>query len=59
MLALVTSKTIVMLIIFFEVIFFGNLVSKLSCFKNTYIMGLSLTFSGSLFLSIALLDILP
>ncbi len=38
---------------------FGNVVSSLACFSNKRIMDLAMTFSGTLFLSIAMIDVIP
>lgn len=48
-----------MVVFFAEVIVFGRFISNLQCFKNGKIMSYAMTFSGMLFLSIALLDIIP
>ena len=56
---LLIVKMVLMAVLFFEVVIFGNLVSRLTCFKNKLVMDLALTFSGALFLSIALVDIVP
>lgn len=52
-------KMVLMLAFFLEVTIFGNFVSSLACFSNKNIMDLAMTFSGSLFLSIALIDVIP
>ena len=52
-------KTILMLVFFTEVMVFGKFISALSCFKTGNVMSTAMTFSGMLFLSIALLDIIP
>jgi hypothetical protein len=52
-------KLVLMLVFFLEVTIFGNFVSRLNCFTNTVIMDLAMTFSGTLFLSIALIDVIP
>jgi zinc transporter ZupT len=48
-----------MLVFFLEVTIFGNFVSSLACFSNKNTMDLAMTFSGGLFLSIALIDVIP
>ncbi len=48
-----------MVAFFLEVTIFGNFISGLSCFKNKRIMDLAMTFSGTLFLSIAMIDVIP
>jgi len=48
-----------MVVFFFEVLIFGKFISNLECFRQTGIMAIAMTFSGSLFLSIALIDIMP
>jgi len=52
-------KTVLMAVFFLEVTIFGNFISKLECFKNKRIMDLAMTFSGTLFLSIAMIDVIP
>ena len=52
-------KLVLMAVFFLEVTVFGNCVSSLSCFSNKRTMDLAMTFSGSLFLSIALIDVVP
>lgn len=52
-------KIVLMCVFFLEVTIFGNVVSKLSCFRKGSIMDLAMTFSGTLFLSIAMIDIIP
>jgi len=42
-----------------EVVIFGKFISRLKCFNEGSIMSIAMTFSGTLFLSIALLDIIP
>jgi hypothetical protein len=44
---------------FLEVVIFGRFISNLKCFSEGQIMSVAMTFSGSLFLSIAMLDIIP
>lgn len=44
---------------FLEVTIFGRFISKMNCFKNSSIMETAMTFSGGLFLSIAMIDIIP
>jgi hypothetical protein len=48
-----------MLTFFLEVTIFGNCVSSLACFHNKRVMDLAMTFSGTLFLSIAMIDVIP
>jgi hypothetical protein len=48
-----------MLAFFMEVVIFGKFISNLKCFSEGQIMSVAMTFSGSLFLSIAMLDIIP
>lgn len=48
-----------MIAFFLEVTIFGNFVSGLACFHNKKIMDLAMTFSGTLFLSIAMIDVVP
>lgn len=48
-----------MFVFFLEVILFGRFISNLKCFQNGKVMGIAMTFSGMLFLSIAILDIIP
>ena len=48
-----------MFVFFGEVMVFGKFISALQCFKSGTIMSVAMTFSGMLFLSIALLDIIP
>ena len=48
-----------MLAFFSEVVIFGRFISNLKCFSEGQIMSIAMTFSGSLFLSIAMLDIIP
>ena len=57
--SVVIIKISLMLIFFLEVTIFGNCVSSLSCFTNKRIMDLAMTFSGTLFLSIAMIDVIP
>lgn len=52
-------KLILMAIFFMEVVIFGKFISRLKCFNEGSIMSIAMTFSGTLFLSIALLDIIP
>ena len=52
-------KLILMFVFFAEVLVFGKFISALKCFKSGTIMSVAMTFSGMLFLSIALLDIIP
>jgi hypothetical protein len=52
-------KMVLMLVFFLEVTIFGNFVSSLACFSNKNTMDLAMTFSGGLFLSIALIDVIP
>jgi len=52
-------KIVLMVAFFLEVTIFGNFISKLDCFKNKKIMDLAMTFSGTLFLSIAMIDVIP
>lgn len=52
-------KIILMTVFFSEVVIFGRLISRLSCFKEGNIMAIAMTFSGTLFLSIAMIDIIP
>lgn len=52
-------KFVLMIVFFAEVVIFGKFISNLSCFREGNIMSIALTFSGTLFLSIALLDIIP
>jgi predicted transporter len=52
-------KIILMATFFLEVIIFGRFISNMNCFKQGNIMSLAMTFSGTLFLSIAMLDIIP
>jgi zinc transporter ZupT len=52
-------KLVLMVAFFLEVTIFGNFISGLECFKNKAIMDLAMTFSGTLFLSIALIDVIP
>jgi hypothetical protein len=44
---------------FLEVVIFGRFISNLKCFSEGQIMSVAMTFSGSLFISIAMLDIIP
>lgn len=48
-----------MIVFFLEVTVFGNCVSSLDCFTKRTVMDLAMTFSGTLFLSIALIDVIP
>jgi hypothetical protein len=52
-------KIALMVAFFLEVVIFGRCISNLSCFKEGQIMAIAMTFSGTLFLSIAMLDIIP
>lgn len=52
-------KMVSALMIFLEVLLFGRLISRLKMFQNTKILSTALTFSGSLFLSLSLLHIIP
>ena len=52
-------KIALMLAFFSEVVIFGRFISNLKCFSEGQIMSIAMTFSGSLFLSIAMLDIIP
>lgn len=52
-------KISLMIAFFAEVVIFGKFISGLKCFGESNMMGLAMTFSGTLFLSIALLDIIP
>jgi hypothetical protein len=52
-------KIVLMVVFFLEVTVFGNFVSALDCFSNKAVMDLAMTFSGTLFLSIALIDVIP
>lgn len=52
-------KIILMFVFFAEVMVFGKFISGMKCFKEGSIMSIAMTFSGALFLSIALLDIIP
>lgn len=52
-------KIVLMGVFFLEVTVFGNCVSSLACFSNKTVMDLAMTFSGTLFLSIALIDVIP
>ena len=52
-------KIALMLAFFSEVVIFGKFISNLKCFKEGSVMSVAMTFSGTLFLSIALLDIIP
>jgi hypothetical protein len=52
-------KIFLMVIFFAEVMVFGKFISGMQCFKEGSIMNIAMTFSGALFLSIALLDIIP
>lgn len=52
-------KIVLMFVFFSEVMLFGKFISGMKCFKEGSIMSIAMTFSGSLFLSIALLDIIP
>lgn len=52
-------KVVLMFVFFAEVLIFGKFISALSCFREGSIMSVAMTFSGMLFLSIALLDIIP
>ena len=52
-------KLVLMVVFFLEVTIFGNFVSSLDCFSNKRVMDLAMTFSGTLFLSIALIDVIP
>lgn len=53
------AKLILMAVFFLEVTIFGSFVSALKCFKNKKVMDLAMTFSGSLFFSIAMIDVIP
>lgn len=48
-----------MVVFFSQVLLFGKFISGMKCFKEGSIMSIAMTFSGTLFLSIALLDIIP
>jgi hypothetical protein len=48
-----------MFVFFSEVMLFGKFISGMRCFKEGSILSIAMTFSGTLFLSIALLDIIP
>jgi zinc transporter ZupT len=52
-------KVALMIAFFLEVTIFGNCVSSLACFRNKTVMDLAMTFSGTLFLSIAMIDVIP
>ena len=52
-------KIILMIAFFLEVVIFGKFISGLKCFNEGNIMSIAMTFSGTLFLSIAMLDIIP
>jgi hypothetical protein len=52
-------KVCLMATFFLEVTIFGNCVSGLACFTNKKTMDLAMTFSGTLFLSIAMIDVIP
>lgn len=52
-------KLVLMVAFFLEVTIFGNFISGLECFKTKRIMDLAMTFAGTLFLSIALIDVVP
>lgn len=52
-------KISLMIAFFAEVVIFGKFISGLKCFGESDVMSLAMTFSGTLFLSIALLDIIP
>lgn len=52
-------KVALMITFFLEVTIFGNCISALACFHNKRVMDLAMTFSGTLFLSIAMIDIIP
>jgi hypothetical protein len=52
-------KISLMVAFFAEVVIFGKFISGLKCFGESDVMSLAMTFSGTLFLSIALLDIIP
>lgn len=52
-------KIICMVGFFCEVVICGKIISKLSFFENKNTLSLALSFSGGLFLSIALIHILP
>ncbi len=52
-------KLILMTVFFMEVVIFGKFISRLKCFNEGNIMSIAMTFSGTLFLSIAFLDIIP
>jgi hypothetical protein len=52
-------KIVLMVVFFLEVTIFGHFISRLTCFKRGQIMELAMTFSGTLFLSIAMIDIIP
>lgn len=57
--SILAVKIGLMVAFFLEVTIFGNFISDLACFHNKTVMDLAMTFSGTLFLSIALLDITP
>ena len=48
-----------MIAFFVEVTIFGQCIAALDCIRKGKIMSFALTFSGALFLSIALIDIIP
>ena len=52
-------KVALMITFFLEVTIFGNCISGLACFANHRVMDLAMTFSGTLFLSIAMIDVIP
>lgn len=52
-------KIVLMIVFFTEVLVFGRFISNLKCFRDGKVMSIAMTFSGMLFLSIALLDIIP
>jgi len=52
-------KIALMATFFLEVTIFGSCISTLDCFKNKAVMDVAMTFSGTLFLSIAMIDIIP
>lgn len=55
----VIIKAILMIVFFLEVTIFGRFIAGLNCFRHGATMEIALTFSGTLFLSIALIDIIP
>ena len=57
--SVVVVKVCLMVLFFLEVTVFGGCVSGLACFSNKKVMDLAMTFSGTLFLSIAMIDVIP